>query len=52
MTRRAARSADTGAVVDAGYVYGNSITYRDITGGNNGASCLIGIDVVFAENRI
>ncbi|BAS11708.1 pseudomonalisin [Arthrobacter sp. Hiyo8] len=42
----AARSADTGAVVDAGYVYGKSITYRDITVGNNGASCLTGLDLV------
>ncbi|MDQ0212487.1 S53 family peptidase [Arthrobacter bambusae] len=42
----AARSADTGAVVDTGYVYGKSITYRDITAGNNGASCLPGLDLV------
>src|SRR5438552_5566210 len=34
----AARSADSGATVNAAYVYGNSITYRDITSGNNGAS--------------
>ncbi|HAG58891.1 MAG TPA: peptidase S8/S53 subtilisin kexin sedolisin, partial [Arthrobacter bacterium] len=42
----AARSADAGTVVDAGYVYGNSITYRDITAGNNGESCLVGYDLV------
>lgn len=41
----AARSADAGAVVNSGYVYGNSITYRDITSGNNGASCLVGFDL-------
>ncbi len=42
----AARSAVSGAVVNASYVYGNSITYRDITSGNNGASCLSGYDLV------
>jgi subtilase family serine protease len=42
----AARSADAGATVDAGYVYGGSITYRDITSGSNGASCLTGYDLV------
>lgn len=41
----AARSADSGAVVNASYVYGSSITYRDITSGNNGASCLVGFDL-------
>jgi subtilase family serine protease len=41
----AARSADAGVAVDAAYVYGSSITYRDITSGNNGASCLIGYDL-------
>ena len=41
----AARSADQGVTVNAGYVYGNSITYRDITSGNNGASCLVGFDL-------
>ena len=41
----AARSADSGAVVDATFVYGNSITYRDITAGNNGAPCLVGYDL-------
>ncbi len=43
----AARSADSSVtVVNAAYVYGNSITYRDITSGNNGASCLVGYDLV------
>jgi subtilase family serine protease len=41
----AARSADAGAVVNSAYVYGSSITYRDITSGNNGASCLVGFDL-------
>jgi len=42
----AARSADTGALVNAGYVYGNAITFRDITVGNNGNPCLTGLDLV------
>ncbi len=42
----AARSAVAGAVVNASYVYGGSITYRDITSGNNGASTLPGYDLV------
>jgi subtilase family serine protease len=42
----AARSADAGATVNASYVYGTSITYRDITSGNNGASALPGYDLV------
>jgi subtilase family serine protease len=41
----AARSADAGTVVNSAYVYGNSITYRDITSGNNGAPCLAGYDL-------
>jgi subtilase family serine protease len=41
----AARSAVAGAVVNSAYVYGNSITYRDITSGNNGAPCLVGFDL-------
>jgi subtilase family serine protease len=41
----AARAAAAGVVVDAAYVYGSSITYRDITSGNNGASCLAGFDL-------
>ena len=42
----AGRSAGAGAVVDAAYVYGNSISYRDITSGNNGAGALVGYDLV------
>ena len=42
----AARSAAAGAVVNAAYVYGNSISYRDITIGNNGAGCGPGYDLV------
>ncbi len=41
----AARSAVAGTTVDSVYVYGNSITYRDITSGNNGAQCLTGYDL-------
>ena len=41
----AGRAAVAGAVVNAAYVYGNNITYRDITVGNNGAPCLIGFDL-------
>ena len=42
----AARAAVDGATVNASYVYGNSIAYRDIVSGNNGASCLVGFDLV------
>jgi subtilase family serine protease len=42
----AGRSAVAGTTVDAAYVYGGAITYRDITSGNNGASCLVGFDLV------
>jgi subtilase family serine protease len=43
----AARSADSSAsVVNSAYVYGNSITYRDILTGNNGASAMAGYDLV------
>jgi subtilase family serine protease len=41
----AARSAVAATLVDSAYVYGASITYRDITVGNNGASCLSGYDL-------
>ena len=41
----AGRAAVAGAVVNAAYVYGNNITYRDITVGNNGAQCLVGFDM-------
>ena len=32
--------------MNAAYVYGSSIAYRDITSGNNGASALTGFDLV------
>jgi subtilase family serine protease len=41
----AARSADAGVLVNSAYVYGGSISYRDITSGNNGAPCLSGFDL-------
>jgi len=41
----AARSADAGVVVNSAYVYGSAITFRDITSGKNGASCLVGFDL-------
>jgi subtilase family serine protease len=41
----AARSADAGILVNASTVYGNTISYRDITSGNNGAPCLTGFDL-------
>ena len=41
----AAPSAVAGTVVNSSYVYGNAITYRDITSGNNGAPCLVGYDL-------
>jgi subtilase family serine protease len=41
----AARSADAGAVVSAAYVYGGSITFRDITAGGNTGGCLAGFDL-------
>ena len=42
----AGRSAVAGTVVGSTYVYGNSIPFRDITSGNNGASALPGYDLV------
>jgi subtilase family serine protease len=42
----AGRAAVVGTAVNSAYVYGNTITYRDITSGNNGASCLVGYDLV------
>jgi subtilase family serine protease len=42
----AAESATTGAVVNAAYVYGNNISFRDITSGNNGNPALVGLDLV------
>jgi subtilase family serine protease len=41
----AGRSAVAGAVVSSSFVYGSSITYRDITSGNNGAPCRVGYDL-------
>lgn len=41
----AARSADSGVQVNSAYVYGNSITFRDITSGGNTAGCLVGYDL-------
>lgn len=41
----AARSAVAGTVVNATFVYGSSIAYRDIVSGNNGAPCLVGYDL-------
>jgi hypothetical protein len=41
----AARSAVQGVTVNASYVYGNNIGFRDINVGNNGASCLAGFDL-------
>ena len=42
----AARSADLGSLVNAAYVYSATASgFRDITSGNNGASCLVGYDL-------
>lgn len=41
----AARAAGAGIVVNAATVYSSSITYRDITGGGNGAPCLAGYNL-------
>ena len=41
----AGRAADSGAVVNAAYVYASHIAFRDITAGNNGAPCLVGFDL-------
>jgi subtilase family serine protease len=41
----AGRAAASGAVVNAAYVYGNAISFRDIISGNNGAACLVGFDL-------
>jgi subtilase family serine protease len=40
----AARAVVTHALVNAAYVYGASINYRDITVGNNRAPCLVSFD--------
>jgi subtilase family serine protease len=42
----AARAAVAGVPVNAAYVYGNNINFRDITSGNNGASAGPGYDLV------
>jgi subtilase family serine protease len=42
----AARSADSGTQVNATFIYGSYITFRDITAGNNGAPSLVGYDLV------
>jgi subtilase family serine protease len=42
----AGRAAVAGALVNAQYVYGSSIAFRDITSGNNGASAGSGYDLV------
>ena len=41
----AARAAAQAAVVDSTYVYGNNVSFRDITAGNNGAPALVGYDL-------
>ncbi len=41
----AARASVTVAVVNAAYVYGTAITYRDITTGSNGQPCKVGFDL-------
>ena len=41
----AGRAAVAGAVVNAAYVYGSGIAFRDIEVGNNGAPCLVGYDL-------
>lgn len=41
-----ARAATAATTVDATYVYGANITFRDITSGNNGLTCLTGYDLV------
>jgi subtilase family serine protease len=42
----AGRAAATGSVVNANYVYGKAIRFRDITVGSNGAPCKPGYDFV------
>ncbi len=41
----AARSAVAGTLVNAAYIYGTTIAFRDIASGNNGAPCLSGFDL-------
>jgi subtilase family serine protease len=42
----AARSAVAGIAVGSATIYGSTISFRDIVSGNNGASCLVGYDLV------
>ena len=42
----AGRAAASGTTVNAKYVYGRSIRFRDITSGNNGSPCRVGFDLV------
>ena len=42
----AGRAANSGETVNADYVYGNRIHFRDVTSGNNGTSALTGYDLV------
>jgi hypothetical protein len=42
---RPRQAADAGVIVNAPLVYSSTITYRDITVGNNGAPCLVGFDL-------
>ncbi|HEY5110993.1 MAG TPA: S53 family peptidase [Acidimicrobiales bacterium] len=42
----AARSADSGVVVNSAYIYGtNAINFYDVTQGGNAAGCLVGYDM-------
>jgi subtilase family serine protease len=41
----AGRAAATGVVLNPSRIYGSSLTFRDVTSGNNGAPCLVGYDL-------
>jgi subtilase family serine protease len=41
----AARSADAVLIVNSSITYSSTLTFRDITVGNNGAPCLVGFDL-------
>ncbi len=41
----AARAADAGIMFSAATIYSSTITYRDVTGGGNGARCLAGYNL-------
>jgi subtilase family serine protease len=47
----AGRAAAAGAGVNAAYIYGSNITFRDITAGNNGAACVTGFDLCTGRGR-